>query len=218
MRAIAIPYVDASDHLKAIYRSCAEGLIKNLNEVFPKVPILHITDDKTEKFYGCSVLRLPDAPLMYWRLAAHCYAHDLYSEILFTEPDVRFNENIMDVFDSGDFDIAIADRDGRVSLHGEEVTEQMPYTQGSTFSRVRGFWKDAALYCGTLDRKKQLWFGDMHAIAHVVDSGKYKVKILDAGIYNHIPQRINELQSEAKVVHYKGKRKTWLFPQVQEAA
>lgn len=217
MRTVAFAYMDAAPQLKAVYRACAEGLVENLKAVMPGVPILHVTDDKSAPVAGCSVLRIPDAPLMVWRLAAHYCAHQVADEILFTEPDVRFAENILHLFDEDDFDVALADREGRTSYYGREITDELPYTQGSTLSRNAQFWKDAAKHCKTLDRKSQLWMGDMMSIAHVVRSGSYKVRVLSAKVYNHIPERVNE-QSDAKVIHYKGKRKTWLFPMVQEAA
>ena len=211
---IAFAYANMHDALAPIYRACADGLVANIREVMPQERVLHITDDETEPVRGCDVLRVKrKVGLMSWRLLGHCMAHGGADEILFTEPDVRFNCNVMDVFKDA-FDVTVCGREFRTSLKGVELTD--PYTFGMNFSRSGDFWKDTAKYCLTLSPQEQVWGGDMKAVAHVVKGGAYRVKELDAAIFNHVPATMQDKSGNA--VHYKGKRKTWLFPQVAEAA
>jgi hypothetical protein len=206
---IAFAYIDVLPDLAPMYRACAEGLANNVWDVFELKP-LHITNDKTTPIKGCDVLRVDiDERPMTWRLLAHQYAHALDDEILFTEPDVRFRENILHCFQK-EFDVAFTDREEETIYGGEKTTEVAPYTQGSTFSRSAEFWADCVEYCKTLPHKKQLWFGDMLAVAHVVKSDKYNVGIFPASKLNHIPK--SKEDTNHPVVHYKGKRKAWLFP------
>lgn len=210
---VAFAYIDVLPEHRDFYRTLCEGLVDNLRSVFHEKPI-HITNSKTGVIDGCDGLMVDDDLLpMTWRMLAHYRCHDASEEILFTEPDVRFNENILHLFDQ-DFDVAVTDRDAETTINGAAAEIQMPYTQGSTLSRNREFWKDAYQFCALLDRKKQLWFGDMLALAATVNSGNYRIKVLPASLYNHVPE--SEFDVNAPVVHYKGKRKKWLFSQVSE--
>ena len=213
-RVIAFVYADQLESLKPIYRACAEGLIANVHEVFGQKPIM-VTDDDTEPLRGADVMRVTrKVDLMSWRLLAQCMTHGFADEILFTEPDVRFKENVLDVFDDPEFEVTFTGREQRTTMKDKEV---VPITLGCNFSRSGDFWKDCTKYCLKLDHKEQIWGGDMDAFWNVMQSGRYKMKEIDVSIYNHIPLSRDE-HSEAKVLHYKGNRKTWLFPEVSEAA
>jgi hypothetical protein len=199
-----------------LYQALLEGLVRNLREVCPGEKLLYVTDDNTPRLHGIDTLRVSmTMPLMVWRLKAHQMAHEMADEILFVEPDVRLRENILYVFDDKDFDITVTPRQDDVFVDGEKLLA--PYTGGAAFSRSAEFWREAKLHCQTLSKDEQQWFGDMYSVAHVVDGGKYRVKRLDGSIYNHIPNDPNEPLT-CKVVHYKGKRKAWLFEGVREAA
>ena len=212
---VAFAYADMKNTLAPIYRACADGLVENIRVVMPGIRILHIADDTTVPIKGCDVLRVKrKVGLMSWRLLAQCMAHGGADEILFTEPDVRFNEDVHKVFDSP-FDVTMTGREFATSLKGEPIAGK--YTLGANFSRSGDFWKDVTKYCLTLDAEKQTWGGDMMAVEHIADSGKYGIKHLDPAVYNHVPNQQDDL-SQAKIVHYKGTRKTWLFPLVAEAA
>lgn len=197
---------------KEYYKPLAEGLVENIRAVMPKVGILHITDDDTPGIRGCSVMRVKrKVPPMSWRLIVQSLAHLNEPEILFTEPDVRFNEDVTDVFKE-EFDVTVADRETVTVFRGREVA---PITLGANFSRSENFWKDCAKYCLTLDRKEQIWGGDITSVAHVMSQGKYNVKTLPAKVYNHVP--LSAEDRAGKMLHYKGQRKAWLFPQTVEA-
>lgn len=216
-RTIAFAYAAAGpQHLQALYHSLAEGLIENLKSV-TDAPILQLSDDKTETFKGVSsILRIErNIPLMTWRMKAHQLAHSMAEEILFVEPDVRLNEDILDVFEQS-FDIAVTPRIDDVAWGDESLSEKAPYTQGTTFSRSDQFWREAKMYCQSLPEREQNWMGDLLSIAHVIGGGKYKVLELDGSVYNRIPN--DPTETNAKALHYKGKRKAWLFPQMTEAA
>lgn len=212
---IAFAYVDTGPRMSALYSTLAEGLVDNLKSVVPNQPILMVTDEKTSAVKGVNVLRVEmTVPLMTWRLKAHQVAHSLADEILFVEPDVRLVEDVMDVFNEP-FDIAITSREEKARL--EDETRDTPYTLGMTFSRSAEFWREAKVFCQGLSERDQTWFGDMLAVDHVVNSWKFDIKTLDGSIYNHVVNNPKE-KTQAKALHYKGKRKAFLFPSVEEAA
>lgn len=211
---VAFVYIDTLKKLRPIYRACAQGLIDNVREVFGAAPVM-VTDEKTEGFKGIDVVRVGrKCEVMTFRLAAQCVLHEVYDKILFTEPDVRFREPVWDVFEDKDFDVTVCDREQKTLLKGKEMP---PITLGVNFSRSREFWKECTKHCMTLDRKAQLWGGDMEAVWHVIGTGAFKVKTLPAATYNHIPTG-PIWDPDARVMHYKGTRKTWLFPALEEAA
>ena len=222
MRVIAFAYADAIPRLSPIYRGLAEDLIANARAVMG-VPVIHVTDDATEPIPGADdVLRVPrDVPLMTWHMRCHERAQSLAEEVLFTEPDVRFRAEILHVFDDPDFDIAVTERevDSTWDINGQKVllSDVAPYTLGTTFSRNGEFWREVADHCATLGTKEQNWLGDMLALYHVMQSGRYKVKVIPGPIYNHIPCS-REDRCDVKVLHYKGMRKEWLFAGAREAA
>lgn len=223
MRVIAFAYADAIPRLTPIYRGLAESLCENLHAVMPGVSVVHVTDNRTAPIRGADdVLIVPrDVPLMTWHMRCHAEAQSLGEEVLFTEPDVRFKSEILHVFDDPDFDIAVTERevDSTWDIDGRKVllSDVAPYTLGTTFSRSEEFWREVTAHCAGLGDKEQNWIGDMLSLVAVINTGKYKVKILPGQIYNHIPCS-REDSCDVRVLHFKGMRKEWLFTQAREAA
>jgi hypothetical protein len=223
MRVVAFAYSDAIPRLSPIYRGLAEGLCANVKEVMPGVKVVHVTDKQTAPLDGpderLEVAR--DVPLMTWHMKCHQEAQALGDEVLFTEPDVRFRSEILHVFDDPDFDIAVTERevDSTWSIDGKKVllSDIAPYTLGTTFSRSAKFWEEVTAHCATLGDAEQHWIGDMLSLYAVMQTGKYRVKVIPGPIYNHIPCSREDC-CDVKVLHYKGMRKEWLFQGVREAA
>lgn len=219
---IAFAYADAIPRLSPIYRGLAEDLVLNAKAVMPGVRVVHVVDEKTAPIPGAEVLCVPrDVPLMTWHMRCHERAQSLAEEVLFTEPDVRFRAEVLHVFDDPDFDIAVTERevDSTWDIDGQKVllSDVAPYTLGTTFSRNGDFWREVAAHCATLGHKEQNWLGDMLALYHVMQTGRYKVKVIPGQIYNHIPCSREE-RCDVNVLHYKGMRKEWLFAGAREAA
>lgn len=223
MRVVAFAYADAIPRLSPIYRGLAEGLCWNIKQVMPGVKVVHVTDATTAPLNGPDdVLIVPrDVPLMTWHMRCHMEAQALGDEVLFTEPDVRFRSEILHVFDDPDFDIAVTERevDSTWDINGQKVllSDVAPYTLGTTFSRSREFWREVTDHCAQLGDKEQNWLGDMLALYAIIQTGRYRIKVIPGPIYNHIPCS-REDSCDVKVLHYKGMRKEWLFQQAREAA
>ena len=222
VRVIAFAYADAIPRLSPLYRGLAEGLCRNVREVMPGTKIVHVADAETDIIEGADekldVKR--DVPLMTWHMRCHKEAQGIADEVLFTEPDVRFKSEILHVFDDTAFEIAVTERevDSTWNIDGNKVllSAVAPYTLGTTFSRSQEFWADVEAHCAGLPAKEQNWIGDMLSLYAVMQTGKYKVKVIPGPIYNHIPCS-REDKCDVKVLHYKGMRKEWLFTGVREA-
>jgi hypothetical protein len=216
MRAVAFAYCNAIPQYQLLYAALIDGMVKNVREK-TNLPLLMVTDDTTPAIHGVHCLRVPkEQPLMVWRLKAHQMAHTFADEVLFVEPDVRIVEDISHVWDEP-FDVTVTPRTGRAKFNGEEITERAPYTLGLSFSRSDEFWRAAKIFCQTLSKADQTWMGDMYSVAEIVKVGAFKVKELDGRTYNRVPDNKDDMDG-AKVIHYGGKRKAWLFPVAQEAA
>lgn len=213
---IAFAYCNTGPKMTALYTGMVEGLVKNIREVMPEQKILMITDEKTPASRGVhQVLRIDRTTgLMTWRLKCHQMAHEMHDEILFVEPDVRFRSPVDEVW-SDKFDVAVTSREPEVRLDDPRIDTD--FTFGMTFSRSGEFWRQCKLKCQTLSPEDQDWFGDMLSIDHVMKDGGFDVKVIDGSVYNHVVNDPNA-PTDAKVLHYKGKRKAWLFPVVKEAA
>lgn len=220
---IAFAYADAIPRLTPIYRAIAEGLCDNIRDVMTGVRIVHVTDEQTAPLRGPdeTMCVKRDVPLMTWHMRCHAEAQSLDKEVLFTEPDVRFRGDISHVFSDRDFDIAVTERevDSTWDLNGQKVllSQVAPYTLGTTFSRSELFWREVSEHCAGLPDREQNWLGDMLALYAVMQTGRYKVKVIPGPIYNHIPCS-REDSCDVKVLHFKGMRKEWLLPMAREAA
>jgi len=246
-RIIAFAYVDAHKQFSPLYRTLCEDLCNNIHQVMPGVEVMHVTDRETP-FVEASDIRMRvdrDVPLMAWRTRAHEAAHLMGEEIVFTEPDVRFKKNVLEVFDrERGFDVAVTGRkvnsDWKLSagwrpgepanahqppkeFPGSEHDEKLvklsdiaPYTMGCTFSRSGKFWADCTARILTYPEREQLWIGDMIALAEVIATGTYKVMVV-GDEYNHVPCS-REDDCDVAVLHYKGMRKEWALPGMREAA
>jgi len=222
-RIIAFAYCDAIPRLSPIYRGLAEGLCQNLKAVMPGTKVVHVSDEQTEPLDGPDEVLLVrrDVPLMTWHMKCHAKAQELADEVLFTEPDVRFKSEILHVFDDKDFDIAVTERevDSTWDINGQKVllSDVAPYTLGTTFSRNGKFWEEVTEHCSKLGAAEQAWIGDMLSLWAIMQTEKYKVKVIPGQTYNHIPCSREDC-CDVKVLHFKGMRKEWLFQGIREAA
>lgn len=215
---VAFAYADTHKTLVPLYRGCAEGLVENVKTIMPGATVLHIADDDTKAIKGANVLRVPrKVGLMSWRLIAHHMAHALEDEILFAEPDARFKFDVRDELRDLGADVTLTDRECDVAWGVTTMKEIAPYGFGVSYSRCPDFWKDAAKHCLKLSEREQTWIGDMLGVKAVFDEGKYNAKITSGRVYCHSPCSEND-ECDVRVLHYKGARKSWLFPIAAEAA
>jgi len=54
------------------------------------------------------------------------------------------------------------------------------------------------------------WDLGQHVVGLVVNSGEFKVKLLDSNIYNRTPKSVDDFDESVKVWHFKGDRKNWM--------
>jgi hypothetical protein len=129
-----------------------------------------------------------------------------YGELAYCDADMIFCGDMRPLLDE-DFDVAICKRPPE---DGTSMSYRIyhPYNIGFMIVRTSTFWK----YC--LDTLTA-WFNSchlstgQHVIGLVVNSGEFKVRLLDGNIYNRTPKDVNDFDDNVKVWHFKGGRKVW---------
>ena len=178
-------YLDNSD---PTLLACREKSIESVKKYMPDATISCLDGEGTEGTF-CE---------------KRAYAQRINGETLFLGVDVLCQDDVSDVFDD-EFDIAIATdmRPGHSDIK---------YNADVVFSRCTEFWDEIR------EKTKHLnwpvdgnWYDVEKVYTDVIDSGKYKVKILDGNIYNYVPQSKDDDLLGKKLVHYRGRRKAWML-------
>lgn len=177
-------------------------------------PIVQLTDHKTAAVPGVDeVIRRQwnGRHLMLFRME-HLASID--EEHLTCDADVIFKKPVSDVWDEP-FDVALTYRSHPVVLtkdwHGEikgaDLATTMPINTGVMFSRNADFWRECLEHMKSLPEDKLNWWGDQMAVCHVAP--RFHVKRLECDEFNWTPSHKGHYEG-ARIVHYKGTRKSWL--------
>jgi len=185
--------------------------IASIKEAMPDSSIVQFTNMLTPALpHVDEVVRRPpdDLGLMEGRMEHYStYPH---KQMLFIDPDIIIQKDVWDVFDD-EFDVAMADRGGKpVMLNGKDISKVMPHNLGVAFSTGTQFWRRCLVEMKKLSLDDRNWFGDQIAVGRVARSKIFKIKTLDMYKYNYSPQTKDEDVSSRFIVHYKGKRKSWM--------
>src|SRR6185295_9972322 len=115
------------------------------------------------------------------------YPHE---QMLVLDDDCIVRGDLAHVF--GAFDIALTRRTDPAIYDGIDMAQHCPYNTGGMFSRSQNFWKVAASVCRALPDRFQRWWGDQMAVAVTAQKAGYKVRELDASIYNWTPKTADD--------------------------
>lgn len=186
-------------------RPWAKKMVESVRKHHPGIHIVQMSDESTECIADEAIRRPYDGRMMTFRLDHLAnYPHD---EMLILDDDCIVKGDLSHVF--ADFDIALTKRAEPALYEGVNMTETCPFNTGVMFSKSQDFWKRAASVCHALPDRFQRWWGDQMAVAVTAQKGGYRVKELDASIYNWSPISRCDM-SPALVWHYKGLRKEWI--------
>jgi hypothetical protein len=161
-----------------------------------------------------------EALLANWIL----YARQLYIESplfdcdsVFIDPDVLVVRPIDDVFDM-DFDIAFTERD----VKGDEINTGVVFVKPHKKDQLIGFFNELRKKSRNYPYNKQTWFGDQKAVNDVLREtgdkyGDLKIIRIPCDIWNASPciektpeklERNRKMAAEARIMHFKGYRKS----------
>jgi hypothetical protein len=126
--------------------------------------------------------------------------------ITYCDADMVFCGDIRELLEE-DYDIAICKRP---IDDGTSLTYRIyhPYNVGFMVIKSRKFLKTCLEAINMFFEKCHLSTGQ-HVIGLVVNSGEFKVKILDGEIYNKTPDNLDDYDEKVKIWHFKGDRKQW---------
>jgi hypothetical protein len=188
----------------------ADAMVRSIRAAMPGVEVFQFSNESSGILHGVSGYFRKEGKNTK-RLRLEHYAAE--GEWLFIDTDCWVQGDLRDVFNR-EFDIAIANRDG--SLLDMEVGSnfmlKMPHNLGVVFSRCPEFWSDAlATWEAYEDRTKEEIWSDQLAVCDTIKAGKFNVLVLDGGEFNLSPKKRDQFVDGAKVLHYKGARKTWML-------
>ena len=127
-------------------------------------------------------------------------------ECLFLDVDCIMHKDVRHVFDT-EFDVAATIR------YKQKWIGTLPFSAGVTFCRTPEFMRDVA---GDNPFGHGNWMDTEAKYSAALMSGKYVVRALNGYVYNYAPDAPGEDLSEKAVVHYKGKRKSFLYKESGE--
>lgn len=190
-------YLDTPAHV-----AIAERAIAAARSVMPHAEIWHLTTLDGPKLSADKELRVDVVGEFAYRQAV--ISAELEGDVLFLDVDVIVREDVSHVF-AHEFDVCVT-TDMRPGAPG------IKYNGGVIFSRCPDYWRAIAEACKGMDFYKQPgdWEPIEQARGAVADSGRFKLMVLPGEEYNYIPANAEDMRG--KIVHYRGKRKTWMIP------
>lgn len=190
--------------------SYAKYCLSSIRKFMPMAEVIQLTDMDTPVIDGINHLMRFESKIKYTFDTVNYMGFEFLSksdinEMIFVDPDFMFNGDIEHLI-KDDFDVSVATRMRKDRLN-RRFRKHYPYNS-LVITKVSQFWKDCYKMLAGYDRVR--WFTNMRVVKNVVDSGKYKVRLLDGNIYNKIPQHEDDFDKRAKIYHFKGNKKEYM--------
>lgn len=185
----------------------ADILVRSVRAVMPGVPVVQFTDERSPAVSGVdAVRRKPNGKMLERRLEHYA---DCHGDWLMVDTDVVIEREVRQVFASP-FDVALCDRDWPHVAPTPALTEEMPFNTGVVFSRSPEFWQRVLTVWRAYPDEQKDWLSEQRAVAQVVRSQAFRVRILPGSVYNYPPAADGEVPASVAVQHFKGPRKAWM--------
>jgi hypothetical protein len=186
-----------------------EYCIHSIKKFMPTAKIVQVTDRKTKAVDGVDQVFRFRTKTQRKRVTLNYRGFEFLSkldlkEMVFIDPDMMFNADVEPLMKE-DFEIAVS---ARSKVDGERLStsymRRYPYCS-LMFIKTPEFWKDC--YKMFSEWPDELtWITNMRIVGNVINSGKYKVRVLDGDIYNRPVHHKNDFNKDTKVYHFKGSR------------
>ena len=188
----------------------ADILVESIKKYMPDTNLIQIADRDAPEIIGASKVIRGDYeyskvefPKMFFGIVADMGL----PEVVYCDTDMIFKADIRPLLDDNSYKVAVCNRhkgDGSGKLY----RSLHPYNAGLIISKTPEFWKRCQSVISNFEKSR----ADLaqYVLGLVVDSGAFKVKFLDGGVYNRCPATISDFDDSVKVWHFKGPRKTWI--------
>ena len=180
--------------------SLAAIFMNHARKACPDAEIVQMSDRETSRLSGTdSCFRLDVKPYGIWHFEV--MTNFPAEQFVRLDYDVILRDNIEDVF-ARDFDIAIA-RERHAIMNN-----------GVVFVKNRDFFAEGLANYKTTGMDN--WQDIQNAMQMTINANKFRVERLDPDAYNYYPSKDRSLSMEelypesAKVIHFKGSRKTFM--------
>jgi len=160
--------------------------------------IVQMSDEVTPMLYGVNeVVRKP----MEKGQVTFRYRHlrDIEPPYISLDVDLLVIRDISGMIDPA-YDVSMTYR----------KNHEMIYNGGVFSVHTRGFIEDCLVALENMPDDWQNWTGGQRAMMSIGTSGKYKVKELDVGEWNHSPNVYNMIPCHSRILHFKGARKEFM--------
>lgn len=184
-------------------------MVKSVRRHMGEYRIVQLTDFDSPAMEGADEVirryRDPDLPIFAFR--TEHFANCPYTEWLALDADVLVMRGVEDVWERK-FDVALTTRRKGAcwDTNGTNIARSMPFNTGVIFSRNPQFWHKCL---GRMKYEEKL-YADQLAVAAVAESLEFHVLVLPGDEFNWTPYAQDE-ESQARIWHYKGKRKDWMM-------
>lgn len=181
--------------------------VASIRTTMPQAKIHQLTDMQTPSIEGTHYLHRKESKYPVTRgsvnLIGYQYLVDMpLNSVIFTDPDMFYAGDISSLME-GNFDVAVAMRPTGDPV---PVNYAMDYPFCSLMVVKNPlFWLDC--YYTMLRYDDLEWSSNMKAVAEVIKSGKYNIRLLDGNLYNAMPDKYD---SAVKVYHCKGSYKKYM--------
>lgn len=183
----------------------ALSMINSIKDHLPKAKIIQLSNEKFPGIGGVDeVQRLPyEGDFIEWALNSMVKLMERGEDVLQIATDVLLKANVSEVFNDH-FDVAACRYPLRDRSDGAFCGD-VNFIHSSGLS----FWQDV-LEMYLKSNKRDGWEGGQTAFLEVVNRNRYNVKELDYDIYCRTPEALNQDVTRAKILHFRGPRKTMM--------
>lgn len=186
----------------------ARMMVESARKHLPDTNLMQIGDRTSQTVHGISAIVRGD--FIYQENTFPRYFLEVMANLnvpfSYCDTDLVFMGDIRPLLEE-DFDVAICRRcknDGSTRLY----RTFHPYNAGLILVKNLEFWQA----CWEAITAFETSSPDLaqYVIGLVVNSGEFKVKLLDGDIYNRSPENVDDFDPAVKVWHFKGIRKEWM--------
>lgn len=194
----------------ALQRDLAQIMAASVRKTMPGVPVKMITDTKTPAIEGIDVFRVSTdgyGEFIPWL----CHACSLIKgEVLYLDSDVVVQRDLRPLLN--------IPADLVLPYRGMKVVDghMQPFIFGCVAYKTPAIWTEFVERVQKMPKNERMWYGSQIAAFEMWmeennGRGKWTIVPIPRDTYNYTPKSAEDMNPEAWVLHYKGKkRKEWM--------
>lgn len=193
----------------------AYEMVKSVRRHMPDAELIHVLEEGGEMLdcFDSFMWVSPNGDFVEQLLRVMA---QLDGDVISLDYDIIVQDNLSHVF-AHDFDVAFTKRPSEDKTVNKSMYDS--YNMGVIFSKSRDFWQKA-LELYLIQEQRDGWLKSQSLVGLIAQylAKRHGVKLLElpGETYNYSPLTRDEDVSGRKIVHYKGRRKSWMLPEGME--